>query len=578
MLTSRLRRFLTTPVSKSSNSQVIFWFSLSLTFAAIYALLGLGEAFSGEYVIQDDARQHVFWMRRFLDPELFPNDLIADYFQSVAPLGYTTFYQLFAALGIDPVLASKLLPLVLSLVTTSYCFGISLQILPVPATGFMASLLLNQNLWYKDDLVSATPRAFIYPLLLAFLYYLLQRSLILCLGAIALQGLFYPQCLFISAGVIVLQMLRWEKGRVRLSPRRSDYWFCAAGLGVVLSLLLPYALTTSQFGPIISVAEAKTLPEFLPGGRAEFFYDTPWVFWLKGRAGMVSPTLFRPITLSAGLLLPILLRYSSRLPLVRKLKSETIILAQLTLVSFSLFFAAHALLFKLHLPSRYTKHSLRIVLALAAAIVLTIILDAVFHWAQKQTQLGLQGQKGWAIGTTALIGIALVMNPSCFPGKFPLTGYIVGQEPALYEFFSQTPKDSLIASLTDEASNLPTFSQRSVLVSSEYAIPYHTGYYRLFRQRVIDLIEAQYSPNLAEVKNFIQKDSIDFWLLERKAFTSEYLVNSWLKQFQPAATEAQARLEQGTVTALASLIEPCSVFKTERYVVLRAECIRNVPD
>lgn len=63
-----------------------FWFSLSLTFSAIYSILGLREAFSSEYVVQDDARQHVFWMLRFLDPELFPQDLIANYFQSVAPL------------------------------------------------------------------------------------------------------------------------------------------------------------------------------------------------------------------------------------------------------------------------------------------------------------------------------------------------------------------------------------------------------------------------------------------------------------------------------------------------------------
>jgi len=64
----------------------LFWLTLSFTFAILYSFLALQEAFSSEYVIQDDARQHVFWTRRFLDSNLFPNDLIADYFQSVAPL------------------------------------------------------------------------------------------------------------------------------------------------------------------------------------------------------------------------------------------------------------------------------------------------------------------------------------------------------------------------------------------------------------------------------------------------------------------------------------------------------------
>jgi len=53
-------------------------------------------------MVQDDARQHVFWMQRFLDPALFPRDLIADYFQSVAPAGYTAIYQMMAGVGINP--------------------------------------------------------------------------------------------------------------------------------------------------------------------------------------------------------------------------------------------------------------------------------------------------------------------------------------------------------------------------------------------------------------------------------------------------------------------------------------------
>jgi len=88
---------------KVSRTQQVFWLSLSLTFAAIYAYPALQEALSHDYIVQDDARQHVFWMRRFLDSQLFSGDLIADYFQSVAPWGYATFYRLFATVGVDPM-------------------------------------------------------------------------------------------------------------------------------------------------------------------------------------------------------------------------------------------------------------------------------------------------------------------------------------------------------------------------------------------------------------------------------------------------------------------------------------------
>lgn len=272
MFISYLHNLLTSPKAGKSNAQTIFWFSLSLTFAAIYGILALQKALSGEYVVQDDARQHVFWMRRFLDPELFPHDLIANYFQSVAPAGYTALYRLMA-FGIDPLLLSKLLPTVLGLITTGYCFGVCLQLLPVPMTGFIAALLLNQNLWMQDGLISATPKAFIYPLFLAFLYYLLRRSLLPCAIALALLGLFYPSLVFICAVLLILQLGRWERGRLHFQDR-SAYIFCAVGLGVALLVLLPYAVGSSEFGPTITVAEARTLPEFVAGKRSSFFTTT----------------------------------------------------------------------------------------------------------------------------------------------------------------------------------------------------------------------------------------------------------------------------------------------------------------
>ncbi len=108
MLITHVHKWLTATDSYKSKSRTIFWLSLSLTFAALYAVLAMHKAFSSEYIIQDDARQHVFWMRRFLDPELFPKDIIADYFQSVAPPGYTALYHFMATLGIEPVVFSKL--------------------------------------------------------------------------------------------------------------------------------------------------------------------------------------------------------------------------------------------------------------------------------------------------------------------------------------------------------------------------------------------------------------------------------------------------------------------------------------
>jgi len=559
MLVTRLHKLLTAPTSKS---QVMFWLSLSLTFAFIYSLLGLREAFSGEYVVQDDARQHVFWMQRFLDPQLFPNDLITNYFQSVAPAGYTAIYQVMAGLGINPWLLNKLLPPVLGLITTGYCFGVCLELLPLPAAGFVATLLLNQSLWMKDDLVSATPRAFVYPLFLAFLYYLLRRSLLLMAVAIALLGLFYPPGVFIAATILILRVLHWERGLPRLSQNRNSYLFCAVGLGVAVLVMLPFALETSAFGPTITAAQARRLPEFLPGGRSAFFSDDPWRFWLSGDRSGFLPSIQPPI-LAVGFLLPILFRYPFYFPLTQQITSIAI-LPQMVVASLIMFFAAHALLFKLHLPGRYSGYSLRIVLALAAGITLLVLWDALWQ---------AYGQRVLALAAVALLGAALLLYPS-LEQNFPNTKYKVGNVPSLYKFFQEQPKESLIASLSEEATNLPTFSQRSILVGREYVIPYHLGYYNQFRQRTLELIHAQYSPDFAVVQNLIHKYGVDFWLLDDAAFTPEYIANNnWLRQYQPVTAEAIAQLQQRRIPALSKVMDRCAVFNQYSLTVLEAKCI-----
>ena len=606
--------------------KTIFWLSLSLTFSALYGLMVLQKAFKGEYVVQDDARQHIFWMQRFVDARLFPGDLIADYFQSLAPAGYSSFYRLMAALGIDPLLSSKLLPPVLGLIATIYCFGCTLELLPVPLAGFVACLLLNQSLWMKFDLVSATPRAFLYPLFLASLYYLLRQNLVGTCAAIALLGLFYPQLVLVVSGVLFLRLVTGGKGlksllinsgaRLKLllqspvrcavrtllkSPvrcavrtlrtegerlkhllRKKEYRFSAIALGIAFAVILPYALRSTGYGPAITRAEAIAMPEFWPGGRSTFFNSNPIYFWAIGERSGILPPLLPPL-IWLGIFLPILQKYPDLFPLVQQIDKRAKLLSEMMVVSVGLFFAAHAVLFRLYLPSRYMEHSSRVVLALAAGIVITVLLDAAFQGlksAPKPEALRLPQQKQLlkqllSLTSILLLSAALVLYP-VYTKSFPRTNYRPGRVAPLYEFFQQQPKDISIASLAGEANNLPTFSQRSILVGREYALPYHVGYYRQFSQRVRDLIRAQYSPDLAEVRNFIEKYGIDFWLVERGAFAPEYAAkNKWLQQYQPEASTAVAGLESGTPGALARLMETCAVFETGNFVVLESGCLRN---
>ncbi|MGB7271761.1 MAG: hypothetical protein WBC69_00600 [Geitlerinemataceae cyanobacterium] len=568
MSIDRWQRFLTAPHTKNA-TVYRFWFGLSLMFAAIYGWHVLQQAFIGEYVASDDARQHVFWMQRFIDPELFPNDLIADYFQSVAPVGYSTFYRLFAMVGIAPLLLSKLLPCVLGIVAAGYCFVLCLEIFPVPAAGFIASLLFEQNLWMWDDLASATPRAFLHPIFLAFLYYFVRESLSLCLLSIVFLGGFYPQYLLVVAGVCFLSLWGWENGRIKWNSDRRKCQFYLSCFAVAFLVLVAYALKSSEFGPTIALAEAKTLPEFLPGGRSRFFEEDFGRYWLTGERSGIQPTLDPPL-LCTGLLLPFLLRFGDRFWQVEQVKPSVRVLLNITLSALFCFFTAHALLFKLHLPGRYTHHSLRVVFSISAAIVLVVLLNTMFEWVKHRSV-------GYRL-TSLCVASVILLHSIVYPNSlsdYPKTNYEkIGNYPKLYQFFEQKPKDIKIASLSIEASNIPIFSHRSILVGYEYAIPYHLGYYDRFRERTFALIRAQYTTDLTELKQFIQKYKIDFWVIDDLAFQLDYLKkNPWIAQYRSLLAPIKKNLKNKTSPALERSTQECTIHRFRNLLVVPTSCI-----
>lgn len=573
MLISQLQKVLTAPITQKSRQNqsrltVIFWYSLSLTFAVGYIFMGLRQAFTSKYIVSDDAREYISWIYRYFNPDLFPGDLIADYFQSVTPIGYGIVYKIIAALNIDPILFSKIFPLVLGLITTSYCFVVCMEILPVPMVGFIASLLLNQSLCLHDDLFSATPRDFIYPLVLAFIYYLIRSSGFGILIVFALQCLIYPIIGFINLLILLLRLFRWQNGQITISHNRKDFILFVAASITAGILILPYTIQSSQFGPTITAAVARTMPEYWDGGRFRYFTHNIISYWFDGRdSGFFA--LIAPPQLLLGLLLPVILKFQSHFPLTKQLKDEVKLLLQVVIASLIMFFTAHALAFKLHWPSRYTHHTFKIVLALAAAISITLILDATFRWSRQN------GKQILILGTITILGAGLVLYPSSLK-VFPKTPYLEGQAPTLYNFLQKQPQNIVIASTSQEADNIPIFAQRTILVGKEYALPIHTKYYAQFRQRMIDLINAQYTDDINQIKDFIQKYHVTFWLLERSAFLPEYITkNTWLQQYQPAAQQANANLQKA-LPVLATLINSCAVIETDNLVLLKTECIKAV--
>jgi hypothetical protein len=535
-----------------------FWLVASIIVAILYSFSGLSLAFQSDYTIQDDARQHVFWLQKLNDHNLFPNDLIADYFSSVVPTGYKFLYWLANCIGIEPFLFNKILPGLLGVATTIYMFRITVTLFPVPLAGFLASLLLNQNLWMLDDLVSGTPRAFFYVLFLGFIYYLLHQRLLPSLLFISLQGLFYPQVVLITAGILAIQVITNQKKR----------YFYLLGLIFAIAVLAIYQLQTSDYNQVIDLATAKKLPEFYSEGRNAFFVDNPWYFWLAAQRSGWFPREWQYVLLcSFGLFLPLILRYPQRFPLSKKLNNQVKIIWQILLASLGLFLLSHLLLFTLHLPSRYSQHTWRMVIALVDGITVAILLHWVTNKITRYSQI--------LAPLASAIVIGALLYPTYAVQSYPYRlGYVTGEAVELYQFLQQQPKDVLIATLSSEGDFIPSFAKRSVLVAEEYSIPYHLDYYQPIRQRTQDLIKAQYSANQKDVNQFIQKYGVDLWLLDKNAFTTQYLQNNpWLKQFQSKTQQAVASLKSTQKPLVAKKTQQCRIFQTAKLDLLDTQCL-----
>jgi hypothetical protein len=572
-LIARVRRLLAGVEDEASGRKLWPWFAVAMLYAAGCAFLALRQAFASRYLLADDVREHVFWMFRFLDPQLFPRDPMADYFQSLAPSGYAWLYWLLSRVGINPWLGSRLLPALLSFVATGYFFGLAWRFYRSRATATLSAMLFVHCLWLNSDLSSATPRAFFYPFFVAFLYYQVRRSTLGVLAAIVLGALFFPPAALLSLGVLGLACWRWKKGPIPVREWRP-YLLLAAGLGLALLCLLPYLHQTGAFGPLVTYAEARRMPEFGPKGRVPFFFPSWWDSWVGGNGGIHNvPT--RPPWFLAAFLWPLLRRFPKQFPLLNKVPAGARPVPEIIGAALSLFALAHLLLFRLYLPNRYTESTMRVLLIFLAAGVLIALLDAALRWAEKPAPLNGSRRGALTLGSCALLFVVMVGYPLLLPA-FPTNSYVQGTDSGLYDFFARQPDTIRIASLSDEANNLPTFCRRSITVGAECAVPFHSAYYLPLRHRGLQVALAQYTADPGVLRRCVRDQQIDFWLLDRKAFSLKY-TSRLLRQLRLADSGEVLGVGRGVTPLLERAPAQAIVYRDARFIVIDAGRLLSAP-
>jgi hypothetical protein len=554
---------------------------LTLGYATVVAILIWQAITASAYSLPDDTRPHIAWMQRFTDPDLFTHDIIADYFQAVSPIGYAGVYRLLAGIGISPLQGFQIVAPMVVVLSAIAVFWACVEISALPAAGFAAAAMLCQSIEFTTAVATGTSKAFIFVSLFVFIVAWLRQSLVGIGICLVLQGLLAPQVVLISGGIMTLEMFSRALGRWRIGHDHTHRHLVIFGLTVAAIVVLGYALPSHQFGPTIRAEQALQWPEFLPGGRNQFFRPDIVDFLLYGRSGLRLDTALTPVTNGLALALPLFAYFPRQFPLAIAMVPRIRIVGQLVASALICFLVAHGLLFRLHLPSRYAGRFLLASFVLAGGIASVILLDALLQGLIAMHTRRRPGAGTWmAWPTTLLMGgiaialpIIVVLYPLTMSG-YPFTSLVQGQAPALYEYLATQPKTSAIAGLSTETSNIPSFAGRTVITSPEVSLPYHIGYYTQLRQRNRDVITAQYTLDPTVISAVIKQYGITHWLLDDTAFDLRQMSrNRWIQQYQPEANTAVSILASQQVPVVQQRADQCTTFQTGRFRVLDARCL-----
>jgi hypothetical protein len=183
-------------------------------------------------------RQYAFWLGRLRDPGLFPNDLIADYYQSVTPPGYQALYWV-TSWFVEPLAASKLLPPLLGLLLALFTYLFVRRLCHLAACALLASVLVSWYFWQYEDLVSATPRSLAPPFLAAILWALSVDRWMLGAGLIALAGACYPAGGVLGLGLLATRLVERRGWRPILTRQRALWLASGLAAAALGALLLP---------------------------------------------------------------------------------------------------------------------------------------------------------------------------------------------------------------------------------------------------------------------------------------------------------------------------------------------------
>ena len=502
---------------------------------------------TGSLTFQTDSMIHEFWMRRFADGGLFQDPLTESLLDTgYSPPAFRSLYWL-ASQVMDPVFFGEILPLVLQPFAVWLLFRIvRTHVEWRPAAWIGAALFLVP--WEVHRFSGGHPRAFAQPIVLLTLLLLLSRRNLAAALVPPVGLLLYPPAGAVALGIVILATLDFSRPRF-LDVQRLR-WAGVSVLGVGAAYVLTRLTTGSQ--DTIGEAEARMFPEFGPDGQMHFFASSTLEFLKQNYSGFFLQDSGSILAVAAALL------FALRPRNARLLRWEVWCVSIVALV---LFAAAHALLFRLYLPHRYTyallpfsciaiavwlrptfqalaERGRALVLLAAPLLVLAAVLLALTVFPLGP-QLSLEAFGSWledaapylAVGlgvglvvafvmrrdgrgaVAAVVAAGLLVGAATFAGGTRSPGAVRCDDEALYQHLQTLPEDTIVAADPFDSDCIPIAARRPVLISRKLYQPWAVDYFELIRGRMFDTVEAYNGASVEAIVALRDRYGADYLLV-----------------------------------------------------------------
>ena len=580
--------------------------------AALATLHAEWRILANSLVFQTDAQIHEYWMRRFQDPALFDDPLTNALLDTgYSPAGFRLLYWL-ASHVVDPVLFGELLPLVLQPLAVWLVFRIVRDhVAWRPAAWIAAALFLVP--WEIHRFSGGHPRAFAQPIVLLAVFLLLRRRNLAAALVPAVGLLLYPPAALVALAIVVLAAL--ERKQRFFVDRTRAAWAGAGVAGVAV-----VALTTrlvSGYHPLVSADEARSYPEFGPHGQMHFFASSTLHSLQQNHSGFFLQEPGSILAVTALVLL-----------LVRP-RNATLLRWEVWCVpiaSLALFVAAHALLFRLYLPHRYTYALLpffcivigvalrptlealearsRLLLWTAPALPLALALLALTifplgpqqslsgfgSWlanAEKHLAAGLalglvlagilqvrrrreRGLLTLAVAATLVAGTLLFAEVR-FAGGGVSPAKAACRHDGLYRHLRTLPKDAIIAGDPFDLNCVPIAARRPVVISTKLYQPWEREYFRMIRGRMLATVEASYGPSIGSIVDLRNRYGADYFVVRTRQREGVW------RRMKPFTGKVRRLRDSDAPRAALRLPKTCETWRSELFAVYSLGCVASEP-